>query len=104
MGLKKLKNGFAESLAEFHTLLQHMYSFPPVDVRFFQELFTAKATIEEEVVTLNQVLKQNADKQADIKRAMQDIATAREWKQQMAKYETKTDEEEWVKVPNEDGT
>lgn len=102
--LKKLKLGFTESNEEFQALLQNMTTFPPVDVKFFQELFEAKASIEREVVTLDNLLKNNAEKQASVTRALQDLSTAKDWKKKMEGFEKSETHEEWVTIPNESGT
>jgi len=102
--LKVLKKRFAESMESFEELLLHMQSFRSVDIKVFKELFVAKQSIEEEVVTLQQLLKENAEKQAKVIRAEQDISTAADWKKKMAEYEKQEDTEEWIKVPNQGGT
>jgi hypothetical protein len=102
--LKVLKKKFAHSMDEFEELLSHMRKFPRVDIKYFRELFQAKENIEEEVVTLQKLLKVNAEKQANVTRALQDISTAAEWKKEMAQYEKHEATEDWIKVPNESGT
>lgn len=98
-----MKLGFTESNEEFQALLQNMTTFPPIDVKFFKELFDAKASIEQEVVTLDNLLKNNAEKQASINRALQDLSSAKEWKKKMEQYETSQTHSEWVTIPNESG-
>lgn len=102
--LRKLKQGFVDSGSEFQTLLKHMTTFPPVDVKVFKELFDAKEAIEQEVVILDNLLKENATKQAKINHAVQDIESAKEWKQKYQSYQEEEVIQSWVEVPNASGT